>query len=162
MTQVYDQDGIERSLEWLAQEYDGCTVLPANTGNASAVWRLETIIVTDGAPTLTLEARRGLWPAERQAVALTWPSLASPSMDLDTLMNIPTNWASRGVIGWTDSDGVYGAGLGETFGPWYHAWVQDSAPSDCLTKTGMKGGTNCRGPLRGVWVLQPVAEAHHG
>ena len=54
------------------------------------------------------------------------------------------------------SSGVTGFGLGSAYGPYYHAWVLSSAPSDCLTKTGMKGGTNHRGPLHAVWQLAQV------
>ena len=38
----------------------------------------------------------------------------------------------------------------------YSTWVLSSAPSDCLTKTGMKGGTEHAGPLHAVFVLTPV------
>lgn len=159
MTQVFDVNGQQRDLEWLAQNFDGCTVLPANVTGATEVWRLEAILVTEGPATLKIETRRGATPAVNQPVAVTWPSLASPSADLEALPASPNNWAPRAAIGRTGADGLYGAGLGSTFGPFYHAWVVSSAPSDCLTKTGMKGGTNHRGPLHGVWVLQPVDQS---
>ena len=56
----------------------------------------------------------------------------------------------------TEASGVTGFGLGGAYGPFYSTWVLSSAPSDCLTKTGMKGGTPHNGPLHGVWILTPV------
>ena len=158
MTRIYDLDGTERTIAWLAQAYDGCAVLPARVRETDTeVWRLEAVYVTEGPATLKIEARRGVTHADNQTVALSWPALGEPSPELDLLPPSPNNWTTRGVTGRTGSSGVYGAGLGSTYGPFYHAWVMSSAPSDCLTKAGMKGGTNHRGPLHGVWVLQPVA-----
>lgn len=158
MTKVYDHLGNEQSLAWLAATYDGCEVLPARVRETDTeVWQLEAIYVTEGPATLKIEARRGATPADNQPVALSWPSLEQPSPDLDLLPASPNNWTTRGVQGRTGSSGVYGAGLGAVYGPFYHAWIMSAAPSDCLTNAGMKGGTNHRGPLHGVWVLQPVA-----
>lgn len=157
MTQVFDLDGTERDLVWLATVYDGCTVLPARvTPGTIEVWRLVAIYVTEGPAALKIEARRGSWPAVDQPVALTWPSLEQPADDLGDLPLFPFNWSPRGVHDRANGDGIWGAGLGSAYGPLYHAWVMSNAPSDCLTGTGMKGGTNHRGPLHGVWVLQPV------
>lgn len=157
MTQIFDLDGTPKSLAWLADAYDGCTVLRANTGNATQVWRLTSIYITEGPATFKAEVRRISQPSAQQPVAFTWPTLEAPSPDLPELPASPQNWASRAVTQRTNGDGLTGFGLGRSFGPLYHSWVVSSAPSDCLTKTGMKGGTNHRGPLHGVWVLQPVA-----
>jgi hypothetical protein len=155
-TRVYDLDGTERTLAWLAQAYDGCHVLPANTAGATEYWRLAAIYCTTGPATLKVEVRREGHQADNQPVVATWPALGAPSPDLDALPASPHNWASRGVIQRTEASGVTGFGLGGTYGPFYHAWVLSSVPSDCLTKTGMKGGTNHNGPLHGVWILTPV------
>lgn len=154
-TKVFDENGQERTLQWLAASYDGCGVLPADTTGATEVWRLAAIYVTEGPAVLKIETRRGDGPAANQPVALTWPNLSNPSPDLATI-STTNNWSPRAVVSRTGPDGLYGAGLGSTFGPFYHAWVVSTAPSDCLTGAGMKGGTNHRGPLHGVWVLQPV------
>lgn len=156
MTQIIDLDGTSRSMAWLAQTYDCCTVLQADTSNATQVWRLTAIYVTEGPATFKAEARRIAGPSAMQPVAFTWPSLEAPSTDLPALPSNPYRWASRAVVQNTNSEGITGFGLGSTYGPFYHAWIVSAAPSDCLTKTGMKGGTNHRGPLHGVWVLQSV------
>lgn len=156
MTQIYDVNGEERTAAWLAQNYDGCMILPAPTAGATEVWRLEAVYVTEGPATLKVETRNGSIPVINQPVAITWPSLENPSADLYELMESPYNWSARAAVGRTGPDAVYGAGMGSAFGPLYSAWVISAAPSDCLTKTGMKGGTNHRGPLHGVWVLQSL------
>lgn len=164
MTKIFDLDGTERSAEWLAANYDGCAVLPANTEGASEVWRLAAVFVTEGPALFKAETRRkagpNVVPATYQPVAFTWPSLTVPSQDLAALPSNPHNWSDRGVLDRTNADGLVGFGLGPVYGPFYHAWVFSSVPSDCLTKTGMRGGTNHRGPLHGVWALEPVEPSH--
>ena len=160
MTQVFDLDGSERNPDWLAETFDGCTVLPANTTGATEVWRLAAIYTTEGPATFKAEVRRGSVASAGQPIAFTWPALDNPSADLDLLPQGPHHWSSRAVLQETNDQGLAGFGLGRTYGPFYHAWVVSSAPSDCLTKTGMKGSTNHRGPLHAVWILQQVEPAH--
>ena len=154
--EIFDIDGTPRTLAWLAATYDGCHVLPANTAGASEYWRLAAVYCTTGPATLKAEARRGTIPAANQPIVLSWPSLAEPSPDLDALPASPNNWTTRGVVQRTEASGVVGFGLGSTYGPFYSCWVLSSAPSDCLTKTGMKGSTEHAGPLHAVFVLTPV------
>ena len=154
--EIYDIDGTPRTAAWLAAAYDGCYVLPANTAGASEYWRLAAVYCTTGPAVLKAEARRGTTPAANQPIVLSWPSLAEPSEHLLPLPPSPHNWATRGVIQRTEASGVTGFGLGSTFGPFYSTWVLSSVPSDCLTKTGMKGSTEHAGPLHAVFVLTPV------
>lgn len=160
-TKVYDIDGTEKDLEWLAAEWDGCEVLPARilAGNTE-YWQLAAIYCTTGPAVFKAEVRRGAVPADNQPVILTWPNLTNPSNEIPTLPHNPHNWAPRGVTQRTENGGITGFGLGSTFGPFYHAWVSSSAPSDCLSKTGMMGGTNHSGPLHGVWVLSPITPTY--
>lgn len=160
-TRVYDIDGTERSLEWLSQAWDGCEVLPARiTTGVTEYWQLAAIFCTSGPAVFKAEVGHGINPASGQPVVMTWPELNNPSGDIPVLPTSPHNWSLRGVIQRTEGSGVTGFGLGTTYGPFYHAWVQSSVPSDCLTKTGMKGGTDHHGPLHGVWVLTPVAPVY--
>ena len=171
--EIFDIDGTPRTAAWLAATYDGCHVLPANTAGASEYWRLAAVYCTTGPATLKVEVRRdATTPAGNQPVVATWPALNDPSQDIDTLPANPHNWAVRGVIQRTEGNGITGFGLGgenkddewnhegwrqtEGYGPWFHTWVFSGAPSDCLTKTGMKGGTPHNGPLHAVFVLTPV------
>ena len=155
--EIYDIDGTPRTAAWLAAAYDGCYVLPANTAGASEYWRLAAVYCTTGPAVLKAEARRGVTPAANQPIVLSWPSLAEPSEHLLPLPPSPHNWSERGVIQRTEASGVTGFGLGSTYGPFYSTWVLSSAPSDCLTKTGMKGSTEHAGPLHAVFILTPVA-----
>lgn len=163
MTKVYDIDGTERSLEWLRQTWDGCEVLPARIpAGATEYWSLEAIYCTTGPHILKIETRRGDAPASNQPVAVTWPSLENPDAGEGgppPAPSNPNNWSTRAVIQRTDSSGISGFGVG-SWGPFYHAWVWSDAPSDCLHKAGMMGGTDHSGPLHGVWVLRPVEPAH--
>ena len=156
MTDFFDIDGTPRTAAWLAAAYDGCMVLPANTAGATEYWRLAAIYCTTGPAVLKAEARRGTVPAANQPIVLSWPGLAEPSPDLDALPASPNNWTTRGVIQRTEASGMVGFGLGSTYGPFYSTFVLSSVPSDCLTKTGMKGGTPHNGPLHAVFVLTPV------
>ena len=169
---IFDIDGTPRTAAWLAQAYDGCMVLPANTAGASEYWKLAAVYCTTGPAALVAEVRRdATTPAGNQPVVITWPALGDPSQDIDALPDNPHNWASRGVIQRTEGNGITGFGLSggkryddegreveevAAYGPWYHTWVFSSVPSDCLTKTGMKGGTPHNGPLHAVFVLTPV------
>lgn len=156
-TAIYDIDGTPRTTAWLAATYDGCEVLPARIpAGVTEYWQLAAIYCTTGPATLKVEVRREGHQAGNQPVVATWPALGAPSGDLDALPANPHNWTTRGVIQRTEASGVTGFGLGSTFGPFYSCWVMSSVPSDCLTKTGMKGGTNHNGPLHGVWILTPV------
>ena len=160
-TKVFDIDGTERSLEWLRQAWDGCEVLPARIpAGVTEYWKLEEVHCTTGTIVVTVSARRGSLPAVSQPVVMTYPNLADPSHELPTLSPSPYNWAPRGDVKRTNSNGLYEYELGPTFGPFYHAWIQSSVPSDCLSKTGMKGGTDHHGPLHGVWVLTPTAPVY--
>lgn len=171
---IYDIDGTEKDAAWLASTWDGCEVLPAVIpAGVTEYWRLSAVYCTTGPATLKAEVRRdATTPAGGQPVVATWPTLDNPSQDIDTLPVNPHNWAARGVIQRTEGNGITGFGLGggkkhdeegreveevTTYGPWYHMWVLSSVPSDCLSKTGMKGGTNHSGPLHGVWILTPVS-----
>lgn len=159
-TKVFDIDGTERSLQWLASAYDGAGMLPARvTPETSEAWRLIAIYCTTGPAVAKGETRRGGMQASDQPVAFTWPALAQPDGDLPPIGGVNA-WAARGIMQRTDGGGVTGFGLGSTYGPFYHMWVASSAPSDCLTKIGMKGGTNHDGPLYGVWELQAVEPVH--
>lgn len=163
-TRVFDYDGSEKNLDWLAQAYDGCTVLPARLQEGDTqVWRLVAIFVQGDlkAPALFKIETRGKdgRAAIGQPVALTYPELNQPNPELQQIPH-ENRWSDRAAVGRTNSDGFYGAGLGPSYGPLYHAWVLSSAPSDCMTKAGMKGGTNHFGPLHGVWQLQDVEPSH--
>ncbi len=137
MTDIFDIDGTPRTAAWLAAAYDGCEVLPARVRETDTeVWRLEAIYVTEGPATLKIEARRGAPPADNQPVALSWPSLEQPSPDLDLLPASPNNWTTRGVQGRTGSSGIYGAGLGAVYGPFYHAWICRLLPWAALPTGG--------------------------
>lgn len=157
MTRVYDIDGTEKDEAWLAETWDGCVVLKAHilTGTTE-YWKLEAIYCTTGPATLKAELRRDGHQADNQPVVATWPNLSNPSPDLETLPANQYNWAQRGVIQRTEASGLTGFGLGGTYGPFYSVFVFSSVPSDCLTKTGMKGGTNHSGPLHAVFILTPV------
>lgn len=161
MTRVFDIHGQEQTLDWLADRYDGCGVLEADTSNAAEAWRLQAIFCATGPALFKMETRnkRGQ-AADNQPVVMTWPSLENPAGDLDDLTAYQTRWADRGKVHRTNMDGVFGFGLGGAYGPLYHAWVLSSAPSDCLTGAGMKGGTNHEGPLHGVWQLEDVEPQH--
>lgn len=160
MVQIFDFDGSERDQEWLAAQYDGCQVLLADTTGATEVWRLVAVFVTEGPALFKMGVRRQGAPAVGQSVVLTWPRLDTPDGELPALPVSRFRWAERGVLHTTNEDGVHGFGLGPAYGPFYHAWVWSSVPSDCLSGVGMKGGTNHRGPLHGVWVLQDVEPVH--
>jgi hypothetical protein len=157
MTKVFDIDGTERDLAWLAATWDGCEVLPARIpAGTMEYWRLAEIHCTTGTVVVTVSARRGNLPAVSQPVVMSYPNLTNPSTALDTLPANQHNWAQRGDAKRTNSNGLYEYELGPTFGPFYHAWILSSVPSDCLSKTGMMGGTDHHGPLHGIWVLTPL------
>jgi hypothetical protein len=158
LTEYFDIDGTPRTAAWLAQAYDGCEVLPAHIpAGVTEYWKLAAIYCTTGPATLKAEVRRdATTPAGNQPVVLSWPNLAQPSSDIPALPDNPHNWSSRGVIQRTEASGITGYGLGSSYGPFYSTWVLSSVPSDCLTKTGMKGSTNHEGPLHAVFVLTPV------
>jgi hypothetical protein len=161
MTRVFDLDGSEKDLNWMAQQYDGAAVLQADTTGATEVWRLAAIYVIEGPPLLKAEVRsKANLPVGNQPVVMTYPRLNDPNISLELLTTYATRWADRGVVHRTNAEGLFGFGLGTTYGPFYHTWVLSSAPSDCLTRTGMKGGTEHRGPLHPVWVLQDVEPEH--
>ena len=155
MTKVYDLDGVERDLAWLAREFNGCAVLePVIGAGVKERWVLETIYVTTGPAVFKGETAN----ATNQPVAFTWPDLDNPDPEAENMRDVSqyqTAWADRAVVQRTDP-GVTGFGLGSSYGPLYHAWVLSSAPSDCLTRTGMKGGTNHTGPLHAVWRLVQI------
>lgn len=158
-TRVFDIDGTERSIDWLREAWDGCEVLPAHVpASVTEYWHLVSVYCTSGPAVLKAEVRRtATISADNQPVVATWPNLTNPSPDIPTLPDNQHNWAQRGATQRTEGSGVTGFGLGTTFGPFYHVWVLSSVPSDCLSKAGMKGGTDHHGPLHGVWVLTPVA-----
>ncbi len=166
MTRVFEANGTERNLEWLADRYDGCTVLPARTGEADTKkWQLDAIYINTSEPGIKApalfkaETKRDGQPVSGQPIAFTWPTLANPAQPDDNMKTLPpgqNNWAARAVVQRTDGGGITGYGLGQHYGPLYHAWVMSNAPSDCLTGTGMKGGTDHHGPLHAVWSLVPL------
>jgi hypothetical protein len=157
-TRVFDIDGTEKDLAWLAATWDGCEVLPAHIPEGTTeYWRLAEIHCTTGNVVVAVSARRGNLPAVSQPIVMTYPNLTNPSTALPTLPTNPHNWAQRGDAKRTNSNGLYEYELGPTFGPFYHAWIMSSVPSDCLSKTGMMGGTDHHGPLHGIWVLTPVS-----
>jgi len=162
MTRVFDINSQEQDLDWLAARYDGCTVLEADTAGASEVWRLQAVFCTTGPALFKFETRNKAGAAaDNQPVVLSWPSLSNPSLDLEDLTAYEYRWVDRGKVHRTNMNGVFGFGLGSNYGPLYHAWVLSGAPSDCLTGTGMKGGTNHEGPLHGVWSLEDVEPKHN-
>jgi hypothetical protein len=160
-TRVFDIYGQEQTLAWLASRYDGCMILPARLNGEPEAWRLQAVFCTTGPAVLKIEARnsRGA-AADNQPVVMTYAELGNPNPELDDLTAYPNRWSDRGKVHRANSDGVFGFGLGPTYGPVYHAWVLSSAPSDCLTMTGMKGGTEHEGPLHGVWQLEAVEPDH--
>jgi len=146
-TRVYDIDGAERDLQWLRDAWDGCEVLPAKIpAGTTEYWQLAAVYCTTGPAVFKVEARRNNMPAYDQPVVLTWPDLGSPSSELPSLPANTHNWSTRGVIQRTSGSGITGFGLGSSYGPWYHSWVLSNAPSDCLSRTGMKGGTRTTAP----------------
>lgn len=160
MTQVFDLNGEERTLEWLAQMYDGCKVIPARIKPGDTqVWKLAAIYITEGPAVFKFEARRDGGPAVGQPVAFTYPNVENPNSSLPAVP-YDNRWADRAVIDRTNDAGYYGAGLGIYYGPLYHGWILSSAPSDLLSGAGMKGSTEHRGPLHGVWVLEDVEPTH--
>lgn len=155
--EIFDIDGTPRTAAWLAEAWDGCEVLPARiSAGVTEYWKLAAIYCTTGPAVLKMEVRRDGHQADNQPVVMTWPNLSNPSNDIPTLPASQHNWAARGVVQRTENGGITGFGLGATYGPFYHCWVASSVPSDCLSKTGMKGGTNHNGPLHGIWILSPV------
>lgn len=159
-TRVYDIDGTERSLEWLSLAWDGCEVLPARlTGGATEYWKLVAIYCTTGEVVLKVEARRGIYPADGQPAAFTYPRLNDTNPELPALPASAHNWSDRAIVQRTAASGVTGFVV-NAWGPFYHAWIVSSVPSDCLSQTGMMGGTDHHGPLHGVWVLTPVAPVY--
>lgn len=156
-TRVFDIDGSEKDLAWLAATWDGCEVIcAAIPEGCTEYWRLAEIHCTTGNVVLAVSARRGNLPAVGQPVVMTYPNLTNPSTELPTLPSNPHNWSQRGDVKRTNSNGIYEYELGPTFGPFYYAWIMSSVPSDGLGKTGMMGGTDHHGPLHGIWVLTPV------
>ena len=156
---VFDVDGTERTLNWLAVNYDGCHPEYAedkiSLDGYSHTFRLVAVFCTEGPATAKGEVREANGaPKAGIYVVLSWPSLSSPANDLPDLTGsgAPYTWTSRGIYQTTDASGVTGFGLGGSYGPLYQMWVlSPSTPSDCLVMTGMKGGTNHRGPLHAVF-----------
>lgn len=161
-TRVYDLDGTERDEAWLAQEWDGCRVLRAPAEPGQLVWRLVAVYVTEGPALIKAEVRGEVGEARSgQPVALTYPLLERPDAGLTDLRESGAQdlWSARGAVLRTNADGLAGFGLGGAYGPLYHVWVVSAgAHADCLTLTGMRGGTNHRGPLHAVWQLTRVTE----
>jgi hypothetical protein len=157
---VYDVNGAERDLAWLAQAYDGCRVEEAMIEGYEKVFRIVAIFVTEGPATFKAEVRNLQdQPHSGQPVAFSWPSLEEPDPELPDLTQsgAPIVWTSRGVNQRTDGGGLTGFGLGQAYGPLYQSWViSPSTPSDCIVGAGMKGGTFHRGPLHVVWALREV------
>lgn len=160
-TRVFDLDGSEKDLTWLASTYDGAMVMPARiSAETREVWRLAAVYVTEGPAVAKAQTGNGNLPTPNQPVAFSYPDPANPDPALPLLPVSPHNWTTRGVIQRTNGDGMTGFGLGNSYGGFYSMWVVSSVPSDLLTHFGMKGGTNHRGPLHGVWLLQPVEPTH--
>ena len=161
-TRVFDLDGTERDEAWLSAEWDGCRVLRANAEPGQLVWRLVAVYVTEGPALIKAEVRGEEGEARAgQPVALTYPLLERPDGGLQDLRGSGAQdlWSARGAALHTNNDGMAGFGLGGAYGPLYHVWVVSAgAHADCLTLTGMRGGTNHRGPLHAVWQLKRVTE----
>lgn len=151
---VYDVNGAARDLAWLAAQYDGCHI---ERGPAGTAFRIVTIQVTEGPAAFVAQVLGATGaPLMSQPVAFSWPSLSLPSGELPDLSGCgaPKIWTARGVYQRTDGNGLTGFGLGTSYGPFYQGWViSPSRPSDCIVGSGMKGGTNHRGPLRVTWQL---------
>lgn len=153
---IFDLDGTKKSEAWLAEQYDGCHVQlgPAKEG---LVFRIAAIYVTEGPALFKAEVRNEEGSAQTdQPVAFSWDSLSNPSADLPDISNCgaPKIWTKRAVVQRVDGSGTTGFGLGPTYGPVYQSWViSPSAGSDCIVGTGMKGGTNHKGPLHVVFQL---------
>ena len=167
MTRVFDVNGEERSLAWLAQEYDGChpefVASRLDMTSYARYFALAAVYVTEGPAVCKVEVRGDAGEPLRQPVCLSWPSLADPDHGLQDLAGsgAPFLWTRRGVAQFTETPtGVTGYGLGSAYGPLYQGWViSPSAPSDCLVGAGMKGGTNHRGPLHAVFQLTATGGA---
>jgi hypothetical protein len=153
---IYDLDGSLKTEQWLAENYDGCRVEKGAAFN-DKIFRIVAIYVTEGPAAFKAEVRSlsGI-PHADQPVAFSWPSLQNPAPDLDDISNCgaPKIWTKRAKHQRTEPTGYTGFGLGPTYGPFYQSWIiSPSAGSDCIVGTGMKGGTNHRGPLHVVWQL---------
>lgn len=155
---VYDQNGELQSAEWLYQNFDGAEVL-RSTADVAKTFRIKAVYITEGPVTFVAEARNESGgPQVGQYVAFSYPSLETPDPRLVdiSMYNIPTMWCKRSVQPQkTNAEGITGFGLGSAFGPFYHSFIlSPTASSDCMTKAGMKGGTNHVGPLHVVWQLE--------
>lgn len=158
---VYDQNGDPQTAEWLYATFDGVEVLRA-TVDSEKVFRIVAVYVTEGPAAFIAEVRgEAGGPHQGQPVAFSYASLEDPDSSLLDISkyNIPQLWTTRSVPPQrTNNEGISGFGLGSTYGPVYSSFIlSPTLPSDCITKTGMKGGTNHVGPLHTVWQIQPVA-----
>jgi hypothetical protein len=152
--EVYGKDGQVHDLAWLQANYGaGLKVLRSNQTHA---FRLRKInIMTSG------EVLIRIWvmdktgkPAVGQPVTYTYPSLGSPSGDLQLISGVLDCWAPRGVL---NKNRVSGAGtvefqIGDQSwikggrGPYSAFVLSPTAGSDCIDGTGWLGGTNHEGP----------------
>lgn len=153
---IYDLDGSLKTEQWLADNYNGCRVARGSAFN-NKIFRIVAIYVTEGPAAFMAEVRNLVgMPHSDQPVAFSWPSLENPSQELDDMSNCgaPKIWTIRAKHQRTEPTGYTGFGLGPAYGAFYQSWiVSPSAGSDCIVGTGMKGGTNHRGPLHVVWQL---------
>lgn len=161
---VFDVGGVEKDTTWLAANYDGChpeyVAHHVDLARWERYFALVAVYCSEGPAAAKVETRDAAGaPLGGVYGCMSWPSLASPSPDLQSLANsgAPHLWTARGVPQRTDAGGVTGFGLGSAYGPLYQMWiVSPSTPSDCLVGAGMKGGTNHRGPLHAVFQLAPT------
>ena len=154
---VYDQTGEQKSAEWLYQNFDGFEVLRTTVENSKS-FRVVAVYVTEGPATFVAEVRAQNGSGQpNQPIAFSYPTLEHPDPNLTSISqyNVPQLWTTRVVTPQrTNGEGITGFGLGSSYGPFYSSFVlSPTLPSDCVTKAGMKGGTNHVGPLHVVWQI---------
>jgi hypothetical protein len=163
MTRVFDINGIERNLSWLANNYDGCHPRyideMIDLQDYSHYFQLVAIYCTTGPAVAKIETiDSNGQPISGNYACFSWSSLSNPDPSLPDLSNsgVPFVWTSRGIYQRIDH-GITGFGLGPSYGPFYQSWIlSPSTPSDCLVGGGMKGGTHHEGPLHAVFAYIPV------
>ena len=108
-TRVFDVNGEERSLDWLAQQYDGChpefVASRLDMTSYARYFALAAVYVTEGPAVCKVEVRGEAGEPLHQPVCLSWPSLADPDHGLQDLAGsgAPFLWTRRGVAQFTET-----------------------------------------------------------
>jgi len=154
MPKFYDLGGVERGLSWAQGKYK-VEFLDAGGGPK---FKLVEVWETTGDASVNVTVRNAFGaPQYKQPVAQSWPSLESPSGDLERLPEGSSKsiWSHRAMYIYTDTMGHAGFGFGggavmhEDGGPLSFWIISPSTKSDGLAKVGWDGATDhtCLGHL---------------